>query len=76
MIIEIDDEVWSLYKKSWALMGAKEHEDLVRMLEDTISTSSANVIEGAEMQLIDDTPEAYVQRQIGTEKEKRDKTNK
>ena len=67
--IEIDDEVWSLYKKSWALMGVRTDEELFRMLEDQIWEECMNVIECAEKQLIDDTPEAYVQREIGLEKE-------
>jgi len=30
VLIEIDDEVWDLYKKSWALFGVKTYEGLVK----------------------------------------------
>ncbi len=43
------------FKKSWALMDVRDHNKLVKMLEDTISRSSADVIKGAEEELLDDT---------------------
>jgi hypothetical protein len=69
--IEIDGEVWQLYKKSWALMGVRTEEKLIALLEDQLWEESFNVIEGSERELIDDTPEAYMQRAIGLEKERR-----
>lgn len=65
-----------MFKKSWALMGIREHNALVRMLEDTIFDSSVDVIEDAKRQLLDDTPEAYIQREIGLKQERRKRTNK
>jgi hypothetical protein len=32
VLIEIDDDVWDLFKKSWVLLGVREHEKLVEML--------------------------------------------
>jgi hypothetical protein len=29
-MIEIDDDVWDLFKRSWALLGVREHEKLVK----------------------------------------------
>ena len=68
--IEIDDEVWQVYKKSWALMGVRTDEKLVAFLEDDLREKSLSVIEDGERLLIGDTPEAYVQREIGLEKER------
>lgn len=69
--IEIDDEVWSLYKKSWALMGIRTDEKLIDILEKEIQRESLAIIDAAKKDLIDDTPEAYVQREIGLEKERK-----
>jgi hypothetical protein len=69
--IEIDDEVWQVYKKSWALMGVRTEEKLIAFLNDDLWEKSLSVIEDSERQLIDDTPEAYVQREIGLEKERK-----
>lgn len=69
--IEIDDEVWRLYKKSWALMGIRTDEKLVGILEQEIWRESLAIVDAAEKDLIDDTPEAYVQREIGLEKERK-----
>jgi len=63
--IEIDDEAWELYKKSWALMGVKTHAGLVRMLERYIRESSMDVLGDAENILVSDEPEALVRREIG-----------
>ena len=68
--IEIDDEVWQVYKKSWALMGVRTEEKLVAFLEDDLREKSLSVIDDGERLLIGDTPEAYVQREIGLEKER------
>jgi hypothetical protein len=68
--IKIDDEVWQVYKKPWALMGVRTEEKLIALLEDQLWEESLNVIEDSERQVIDDTPEAYVQREIGLEKER------
>jgi hypothetical protein len=68
--IEIDAEVWNVFKRSWALLGVRTDEELVRMLEDDLWEKSNNVLDDAETQLIDDTPEAYVRREIGLEKER------
>jgi 23S rRNA maturation mini-RNase III len=70
----ISDYVWKIYKKSWALMDVRDHERLVRFLEEDILEKSQDVIEDAEIHLLDDTPEAYVQREIGLKKERRKKT--
>ena len=74
--IEIDDNVWSLFKKSLALMDVRGDDQLVRFLEMELTENSISVIEDAEKQLLDDTPEAYVQREMGREKERRKKINK
>ena len=68
--IEIDGEVWQVYKKSWALMGVRTEEKLIAFLEDDLREKSLSVIEDGERLLIGDTPEAYVQREIGLEKER------
>ncbi len=69
--IEIDDEVWQVCKKSWALMGVRTEGELIACLQDDLWERSLGVIEDSESQLIDDTPEAYVQREIGLEKERK-----
>lgn len=69
--IEIDDEVWQVYKKSWALMGVRTEEKLIAYLQDDLWEKSLSVTEDSERQVIDYTPEAYVQREIGLEKEGR-----
>ena len=63
--IEVDDEVWRVYRQSWALLGIRTDEQLIKLLEMQLMEESASVVEDAETELIDDTPEAYVQRQIG-----------
>jgi hypothetical protein len=73
--IEIDDEFGNCYKKSYALMGIREHEELIQILEDQLRRESVSVISDAEKHLIDDTPEAYVQREIGLMKERGDEIN-
>lgn len=68
--IEIDGEVWQVYKKSWALMGVRTDEKLIAFLEDDLREKSLSVIEDGERLLIGDTPEVYVQREIGLAKER------
>lgn len=58
---------------SWALMGIRTDEKLIDILEQEIWRESLAVIAAAEEELIDDTPEAYVRREIGLEKERRNK---
>lgn len=70
--IEIDDEVWELFKASWALMGIRTHDELVRMLEVEMWENSSIVLDDAEVHLMDDTPEAYVRREIGLERERKE----
>jgi hypothetical protein len=48
--IEIDDEVWQVYKKSWALMGVRTEEKLIAYLEDDLWEKSLSVIEDSERQ--------------------------
>ena len=45
VLIEMDDEVWDLYKKSWALLGTKTHEGLISMLEVELREESNDCIE-------------------------------
>jgi hypothetical protein len=52
-------------------MGVRREEKLVEHLQDQLWEESLNVIEESERQVIDDTPEAYAQREIGLEKERR-----
>jgi hypothetical protein len=57
-------------------MGVRTEEKLIAYLEDDLWEKSLSAIEDSERQLIDDTPEAYVQREIGLEKERnRQSTN-
>jgi hypothetical protein len=70
VLIHIDDKVWEEYKSSWALLGVRIDEEVVKMLEDGLWEDSQDVLETSEEYLIDDTPEAYVRREIGLEKEK------
>jgi hypothetical protein len=65
-----------IFKKSCASFGIKDYKDLVKELNASIKTNSEFIIGDAERQLIDDTPEAYVQREIGLEKERKKRTNK
>ncbi len=43
--IVVSDEVWNMYKKSWALNGIRTDEELVRVLEDQIWRESVLVTE-------------------------------
>jgi len=52
-------------------MGVRTEEKLIAFLNDDLWEKSLSVIEDSERQLIDDTPEAYVQREIGLEKERK-----
>jgi hypothetical protein len=68
--IEISDSVWERYKLSWVLFGRREHQELVKMLEDDLFDKSNSVIDDdGERQLLDDIPEAYGRREIGLMKE-------
>lgn len=71
VIVDIDDEVWDVYRRSWALMGVRGDKELVRFLEIDMWEHSCDVLEHAEHQLLSDEPEALVRRVIGIEKEKR-----
>lgn len=68
--IEIDDEVWELYKKSWALFGVRTHEELVKTLNNSLWDDSIVVLEDSERHLISNEPEALMRREIGLTKEK------
>ena len=72
--IEISDEVWNLYKKSWVLLGVRGHEDLVWFLENDVFERFTELIDFAEEELLDDTTEVYVQREIGLEKGRQEKS--
>jgi hypothetical protein len=48
VLIEIRGDAWEVYKRSWALMGIRSHDELVRILEDDIEEKSISVIEDAE----------------------------
>jgi len=45
VLIEIDDETWELYKKSWALFGVKPDDGVVKMLEVHMWEESMDVID-------------------------------
>jgi hypothetical protein len=61
--IEIDDDVWAVFKKSWELFDVKGKKHLVKMLEDDILDRSIEVIEDAEKK-----PERYGMSEIEMEK--------
>lgn len=71
VLIEIDDEVWEIYKKSMALLGVRTHEELVRMIEIQLWEESYGCIEDGKKQLMSDEPEALVLRAIGLMEEKK-----
>lgn len=50
--IEIKGEIWELFKKSWAVMGVKKHNQLVKMLERYIRESSLEVLIDAKKDLL------------------------
>jgi hypothetical protein len=66
--IEIDDEVWNLYRKSWVLCGVRDHYKQVKMLEDQLWTESSEIIEDLQWEF-----EAYGQQEIGLKEEQREK---
>jgi hypothetical protein len=70
VIIDIDDEVWDVYRRSWALMEVRGYKELVRFLEIEMWEHSCDVLEHAEHQLLSDEPEAFVRRAIGIDKKK------
>ena len=43
--IEIDDEVWNLYRKSWLLVGIRDHYKQVKILEQQLWAESSEIIE-------------------------------
>jgi hypothetical protein len=49
--IEIDDELWRLYKKSWALFDIKTEDKVIVMLEDSMWRSTADALKGADKKL-------------------------
>ena len=49
MKIEIADKIWALYKKSWAILGVRDHEKLVEMLEDQMRRESDAVVEDSKL---------------------------
>jgi hypothetical protein len=62
VILEVDDVVWAKYWKSWALMGVKEYNRLIEVLEDQIVPRiRLSYSRCRERALKDDTPEAYLQ---------------
>jgi hypothetical protein len=71
VLVEIDNEVWALFKKSWALFGTKTHAELVKMLNVDLKETSLNIIEDAKWHLFSDEPEALMLREIGLMEEKR-----
>ena len=70
VLIEVDDEIWNLYKRSWALFGVKTHAELVRMLERYLEECSGDVLQEAESILISHEPEALMRREMGLMKER------
>ena len=48
MKIEIDDEVWQVYRKSWVLMRVRTDNEFIAYLEDDLREKSFSVIEEAE----------------------------
>ncbi len=49
--IEIDDELWRLYKKSWVPFDVKTEDMVIVMLEDFMWREAADVLEGADKKL-------------------------
>jgi hypothetical protein len=49
--IEIDDELWRLYKKSWVRFGVKTEDRVIVMLEDFMWRSTADSLKGADKKL-------------------------
>lgn len=69
MMIEIDDEIWSLFRSSMAVFGWKTDDECIRALEQQLWEESKHCLEDAERELISSEPEALVRRMIGLEKE-------
>ena len=61
--IEIDDDVWAVFEKSWEPFDVKGKKHVVKMLEDDILDRSIEVIEDAEK-----NPESYGLSEIELEK--------
>ncbi len=70
VVIEVDDDVWEAISRAWAILGVREHDNLVRFLMQGLWEKANNMLDDAEKQLISDEPEALVRRAIGIEKEK------
>ena len=49
--MEIDDELWRLYKKSWALFDVKTEDKVIVMLEDSMWRSTVDALNGADKKL-------------------------
>jgi hypothetical protein len=46
--VDFSDEVWELFKRSWALLGVRTHDELVRVLESQVREESVACLDGAE----------------------------
>lgn len=66
-------EAWDLWKRSWALWGARTDDELIKYLEIHMRESSMDVLESAENCLISDEPEALMRREMGLMKERQGK---
>jgi hypothetical protein len=49
--IEIDDELWRLYKKSWVLFDVKTEDKVIVMLEDSTWRSTVDAPNGTDKKL-------------------------
>jgi hypothetical protein len=65
LLIRIRDDVWNLYKKSCALFDIKGYDAVVRNLEEELLCISRGCLEDGKRRLVEDCPEAYMQREIG-----------
>ena len=70
VIIEIDDDVWDVISRAWALLGIRGYDNLVRFLVQGLWEEANDMLDDAEKQLMSDEPEALVRRAIYIEKEK------
>ena len=73
LTVELDDEAWGLWKRSWALWGVRTNDELIKFLEIHMRESSTDVLNSAEEMLISDEPEALARREIGLMKERQKK---
>jgi len=49
--IEINDELWRLYKKSWALFDVNTEDEVMLMLEDSMWRSTVDALKAADKKL-------------------------